>query len=380
MREDLESLPWVHLMRSHIQERLHEAYLSEFERRFSLEGLRQARDAGQQKSEMLCQWLDGEDLRYISVTAYFSSGDSAVNYTVLALQDVDERVRQELAHTKRDMQMAAILKSRYQMMNTVFLDSGQCERISLAESNGPGNVLVGDYTVFVQRAVQFHVHPDDAEKYEKMLSLDHLRRKAEDIEEYGDEVCQYRTRGENPQWIELHILYSRQQDHVMVNILGQDITREKSQEDERLRALEDRAYMITGLSSLFFSTYYIDLERDTFRAVTQQRRVGDVLGDEVNFTTAIQLYANHFVHPDDRERYLEAMKIQNLWRSLRWWQPCVTVDYRKAPGMLGPDTGACQWVRASAILARTAPDDLPKTVVYVARDIEESELEDDRSQ
>ena len=45
----------------------------------------------------------------------------------------------------------------------------------------------------------------------------------------------------------------------MVNILGQDVTEDKLQEAAKLQALEDRAYLITSLSSLFFSTYYIDL-------------------------------------------------------------------------------------------------------------------------
>ena len=379
MQEKLQSLPWSRLMRTHILDRLHEAYQYEFEHRFSLEGLRHARESGQQKTELLCQWRSGEDYRYISVTAYFGNENAGISYTVLALQDVDERMRQELHHTKRDMQMAAILKSRYQMMNTVFLDNGQCERISLAASSGPENVLIGDYAAYLQRAIDFHVHPDDVERYQQTLSLEHLRRKAESVGEYEDEVCQYRTREDDPRWIELHVLYSRQKDHVMVNILGQDITREKSQEEQRLRALEDRAYMITSLSSLFFSTYYIDLERDTFRAVTQQRRVSDVLGDEVNFTTAIQLYANHFIHPDDREKYLETMNVRNLWRSLRWWQPYAAVEFRKLPDPLDPEKGACQWVRATAVLARTSSDDMPKTVVYVARDITESDREDNRS-
>lgn len=50
--------------------------------------------------------------------------------------------------------------------------------------------------------------------------------------------------------------------------------------------VEDWAYIISSLSSLFFSTYYLNLEQDTFRAVTQLRRVGDLLGNEVNCTAA----------------------------------------------------------------------------------------------
>ena len=59
--------------------------------------------------------------RYISVTAYFGRELGPRSYTVLALQDVDEHIRQELANTQRDMQMAAILKSRYKMMNETLL-------------------------------------------------------------------------------------------------------------------------------------------------------------------------------------------------------------------------------------------------------------------
>lgn len=364
MRDRLDSQPWDALAKVHIADHLHEAYREEFARRFSLEGLRRAKEEGRQKTELLCQWRqEGADYRYISVTAYSGRELKGRSYTVLALQDVDERIRQELAHTKRDMQMAAILKCRYQMMNTVYLDSGLCERVDLTRSAGPENTRTGDYTQYIQAALEHHVHPDDAERFRSTMSLEHLRKTADGVRDYGEEMCQYRLRSDPARWIRLHILYSRQEDQVMVNILGQDISLEKSLEESRLKALEDQAYMITSLSSMFFSTYYIDLERDSFRAVTQLRRVGDVLGDAVEFTAALRLYANHFIHPDDREQYLETMNIRNLRQSLRWWQPYVSVEYRKQQ-----DEGG-GLVRATALLAQTGMDDLPKTVVYVARDI-----------
>lgn len=370
MQEELEALPWSDLVHSHIENRLHPSYQNEFEAQFSLESLRRAKAEKQPKIELLCRWQSEDDFRYVTITAYFGDALESRSYTVVALQDVDERMRRELAHTKRDMQMAAILKSRYQMMNTVYLESGVCERVDLSRSAGQEKVLTGDYAVYIQNALDHYVHPDDVEKFRALMSLEHLRRKAESIEDYGDEIFQYRIRGEKLRWIELHILYSRQKGRVMVNILGQDVTREKRQEELRLRTLEERAYMITSLSSLFFATYYVDLERDTFRAVTQQHRVMDVLGDEVNFTTALQLYANHFIHPDDREKYLQTMSSAHLSETLRWWQPYVAVEYRKLPDF--PELGdTCQMVRATAIMAQTGTDDMPKTVVYVAREITE---------
>ena len=364
------ALPWDELMRFHIKDRLHEAYREEFQRRFSLDGLRRAREEGEQKAELLCQWRSGEDYRYISVTAYLGHGPRASSYTVLALQDVEERMRRELAHTVRDMQMAAILRSRFKMMNTVDLDSGQCERVDLSQPAGSENIQVGDYGQYIQNALSSYVHPDDRETFWALLSLEHLREKARSIEEYGDEICQYRLMGREIRWIELHVLYSRQGERVMVNIMGQDITREKQQEAASRQTLEDRAHIISSLSSLFFSTYYLDVEHDSFRAVIQLRRVGDLLGEEVNYTAALQIYANHFVHPDDRAAYLQTMGVENLRSSLRWWQPCVAVEYRKLPD--DPHSEAYSWVRATAVLAQTSADDMPRTVVYVAQDISQN--------
>lgn len=370
MQEGLSVAPWSKLMHTHIEDRLHEAYQDEFRRRFSLEGLRQARTEGQQKVELLCQWRSGEDYRYISVTAYFGRELKFRSYTVLALQDVDERVRQELAHTKRDMQMAAVLKSRFKMMNTVDLETGQCQRMDLTQPAGMENTLSGDYTAYIQRAMSGFVHPDDAKNFWGVLSLDHLREKAAATEDYSEEVCLYRQQGEPVRWIELRVIYSRQKDnHVMVNILGQDVTREKQQEESRLQALEDRTSIISSLSTLFFSTYYIDLDQDTFRAVTQQRRVGDVLGNEINYTAALQIYANHFVHPDDRAEYLSALDVRHLRGSLRWWQPYVAVEYRKLSENPEDAPDTWEWVRATAVLSRTNSDDMPKTAVYIAQDI-----------
>ena len=123
-------------------------------------------------------------------------------------------------------------------------------------------------------------------------------------------------------------------------------------------ATEDELSDIIGsLSRLFSSTYYVNLEQDTYRAVIQLRRVGDVLGNEVNYTSAIRIYAQYFVHPEDQAEYLQAMDVENLRRELRWWQPCVAVEYRR------PAVGA------SAVLARAGEDDAPLTAVYVAQDI-----------
>ncbi len=368
-REELSvTLPWSELMQP-LKGRLHPAYREEFQRKFSLEGLRRAKKDGQQKTELLCQMDAGSGYRYISATAYLGRELGQKSYTVLAMQDVDEHIRQELAHTQWDMQMAAILKSRYKILNTVHLDSGLCERVDLDDAAGPQNTLTGDYAHYIENAIGRYVHPSDAEAYRSSLSLEHLQERAAATEDYQEEFCQYRLRGEPVRWIELHVIYCRQGDQVMVNILGRDVTRERSQEEKRLQALEDRANIIGSLGTLFFSIYYMDLENDTFRAVTQLRRVEDILGGEVNYTAALRVYADNFIHPDDRAAYLETMSIKNLQQTLRWWQPYVAVEYRKLPDYPETHAGTGGWVRATAVLAQSGEDEAPKTVVYVAQDI-----------
>lgn len=132
---------------------------------------------------------------------------------------------------------------------------------------------------------------------------------------------------------------------------------------------EELTHIIASLSRLFFSTYFINLAHDTFRAVTQLRRVGELLGNEVNFTAGLQIYANHFIHPDDRREYLRVMNVDNLRQELRWWNPCMAVEYRRPVENPGGGGSGWGWVRATAVLSQAGENDLPLTAVYVAQDI-----------
>lgn len=311
-----------------------------------------------------------------STTVYSKSFDGTVNITAKEIlwenttpAYVIAVVPHGIENARRESRMVSVLRSRFRMMTTVDLDTGECERMRLGRGSEQDAVMTGEYSSYIERATKEHVHPDDAKAFRDTLSLEHLREKASQTQDYDEEVFTYRQRGEPARWIELRVIYSRHGDKTAVNILGQDVTREKSREESSNRALEERAYIIGSLSSLFFATYYMDLERGTFRTVMQQRNVGDVLGNEVNCTAALQIYANHFIHPDDREEYFEVINVENIAQSLRWWQPSLAVEYRKLLDEPGSDTSSWSWVRATVVLARSGSDDMPKTAIYVAQDI-----------
>lgn len=225
------------------------------------------------------------------------------------------------------------------------------------------------------------VHPDDVERFVAFTRPDQLRRAAG----AGRDVSTllYRRReGDGYRWNLMEAVPDRPEGGRTATLCVKDIhdVLREGQEREgiaaRLHALEDHAYIVSSLSSLFFSTYYLDLEQDSFRAVTQLHQVENVLGSEVNCTAALRIYANHFIHPKDREEYLRVMNVENLRKTLRWWKPYAAVEYRRLPEESdGVDGGPWSWVRATAVLARAGENDLPRTAVYVAQDITEGRRE-----
>lgn len=369
---------WDALMEFHAREQLHKAYQEEFIQKFSLNALQKAWADGEQKIEMICQRQVDGCYRYISAAAYFNREKREKNYAVVALQDTDERIRREVKHSQSDIRLAALIKSRYNIMNTVDLESGECERVYLNQTDSSDDNQSGDYDYYVKRAISKYIYEADIEVFQNTLSLEHLRQKALETDDFAEEVCQYRLK--NPvRWMEEHVLYIRQNDTVLVNVLGRDITKEKLREEEAIHAAQEKIYIINSLSSLFFATYYVDLEHDTFRAVTQLKKVGKILGDEANYTAGLSTYAETFIHPEDRKEYLELMGYQNLSQALSREHPYVAVEYRK---ILKEKNNAHEygWIRATAILAQTDADGNPKTALYVAQDVTESKQKEEREQ
>lgn len=374
-----QTLMWDVVMQSRLMGRIHPENREKFGQKFSLEGLLSARDAGMQKIDMLCQWQTGDKYRYVAVIVYFGRNQGTRNYAVLALQDVDKRVRQEQILSQRDMQMAAILKSRFHVMTTIHLEEDLCERFWLNESAQPQNGGAGRYTHYYQRALENSVSPEDRDKFIRYMSPEHMRGQAEKTEDYSEEICSYRLKGTREQWLEQHVTYIRRDGKVLVNILGRDITKEKQAEEQRRKLEQEQEGIIESLSSMFFATYYGDLEQNQMRGMSQLEDVRKVLGDRTDYDSALRTYAENFVHPEDRTNYLCTMSSRNLRQVLKKEQPFVTFAYRKMPeaGAAADDYG---WIRATAVMARTDEEGKASGIVYAAQDVTESKRKEMREQ
>lgn len=376
------TLPWDELMKTRLTLQIHPTDRERFCSMFSLENLRRARDTSVNKTDMLCQWRGEEDheYRYMAVIAYFGQNHSARNYVILALQNVDKRVRQEHALSLRDMQLAAILKSRYSVMTTVYLENGQCEQIQINESSTMQNVLAGSYHQYFRKALESAVHPEDAANFQKVLSPEHLYQKAAQTRDYSEEICQYRMAEPSLCWMEDHVIYARQGNRISIHILGRDITREKLAEELRKQEEQEQEDIIRTLGGMFFATYYADLEQDTFRSVTQLQEVEKTLEGKVDYATGLKIYAENFVHPDDRAEYLEVLSIQNLRRTLSKKQPYVTLAYRRLPKHPDAKPEEYGWIRSTAIMSQANPDGTVHSIVYAAQDVTQSKRKEMREQ
>lgn len=366
---------WDSLLLKMVNEFYHPECREKALQNYSLGALRESWKKGEKK-ELLCRRMMNGSYHYVLTTAYFHENSTNSHYVIVAMQDVDERTRQEIRRTQNDKRMAAVMKSRYSVMNTVNLDTGVCERVYLNDADDSGRVHRGDYEYFIQKAVDEIVYEEDIDIFKSDLSLESLRKKAEGVEDFLELICQYRIKGPSVIWVEEHVIFLRQDKAVLVNILGRDITKEKLKEAAAMKAKAERTNIIHSLSSLFFAAYYMDMESNTFRMVTQVDEVGEILGTEANCREGIRTYARHFVHPDDREEYLEKMDFQNLLDNLSEEHPVIAVEYRRIREE-GDGFEENGWIRATAVLAETKNGKIRKAL-YVAQDVTEIKQKEER--
>ncbi len=341
----------------------------------SLESMRTAWKNGEKNKTLPCRVLLNGELRYISISVYFKENRKQGGYAILTFRDVDKQTKADMERTQNDRRMAAIIRSRYSILNTIDLETGICERVYLREGI-TGRHEEGDYDYYVKRAYEETVVEADKEDFKKALFLENLRKNAETVQDFREDICQYRHKGDTLLWTEEHVLYIQQEGKTVVNILGRDITSEKLAEEHAHRESEEKASIINSLSSMFFATYYIDLENDILRPVRQKAAVSSILGDERNYTQAINLYARNFISADDREEYLEYVSYRRLRNTLSTEQPVVAFEYRMKPD----ENNRRAWIRASIVLAETTSDGRPKRALYVAQDVTESKLKEEQEQ
>ena len=371
-------LKWDELLKIVQQEFFHPDYQKELWKACSLEGIRRLWRSGEKRQIIVSRRLMGDIYRYVEIAVNIYKGGNGSHYAVIAFQDVDERTRREIQRYQNDMRMSAIVRSRYDFMETVHLDTGMCERIDLKATGDFSNAQTGVYEYFIRKAAEESVYEEDVTYFLDVFSLEHLREFASHVSGSEERVVQYRLKGEPVTWLEQRLFFLRQQEIMMVNILGRDITEEKQREDFISREKKDHGQIISSMSQMFFATYFMNLENGTYRAVAQIDEVGGVLGEEANIRQGFRRYAEHFVHPDDREEYLAAVDLDNIRARLSKMVPYMAVEYRRIRLQDGEikDNG---WIRATIVMAGEQ-DGKATRALYVVQDVTDVKEKEAREQ
>ncbi|MBQ9493900.1 MAG: response regulator [Oscillibacter sp.] len=171
------------------------------------------------------------------------------------------------------------------------------------------------------------IYPDDRKEVELSITqqVSESKRKLDHVE--------YRiTRKDGAvRWVDDYGRLVRTQDHGDVYfVLIRDITELHEARTENVR----RAEVIEGLSVDFKSIYLVNLETGVMRPYRMRSEYFLAIsaelggtGREANWGDILPLYAERYVLPEDRERYLREISVETIRRRLLS-EPSYTVDYR----------------------------------------------------
>ena len=275
----------------------------------------------------------------------------------------------QINKTENDKRIIAIIKSRYDTMTTVDLETGMCERIYLKIAGTPSeHKITGDYTSAIKRVLDTHIDEDYKSIFWNTMSLEALRSKAKTVEESAESIIEYHLKEPKIEWVEEHVFFIRQNNKMTVHILARDITDKKQKQAADIQTTNDYHNIIDCLSGIYFAAYYIDITTQMCSAIRQKKTVEKILGDELNFNEAINNYANNFIHPDDIDEYLCTFNIDNLSETLSPEYSFISFEYRRIWRDKKGEIIDDGWVRATAAAAEFENKKL-KTVLYVAQDI-----------
>ena len=137
---------------------------------------------------------------------------------------------------------------------------------------------------------------------------------------------------------------------------------------------------IHSLSRLFISSYYMDLrtgKREYLSSAedsVEKYLTGTFYKEAPNdYEDAIHIYANKYVHPDDREIYLNMYSRAYMEKTLSSENKFYSFNYRQIAG------GVEKWLRMHAIVASYGPDGKPTHVVLAIMDVDK-EIQNDIQQ
>lgn len=134
---------------------------------------------------------------------------------------------------------------------------------------------------------------------------------------------------------------------------------------------------IHSFTRLFISSYYLDLQtgKSEYLSKVEESKESYLTGDfyesaPKNHEDAIQIYAERFVHTEDRKMYCNMCEKQYVIKNLNPEHQFYSFDYRQVAG------GEERWYRMHVIAASFLPNGEPSHVVMAVMDVDKQVRKD----
>lgn len=176
---------------------------------------------------------------------------------------------------------------------TIYSESDEYSKNVLART-----ITGGDFFNDIAINISVSVHKDDRKLIEKLFARENLKRL---IQNESEAVAEYRILiNKEFQWYRLKIVKSRQhKNHFLVGVFN--VNKDRAQEKELRR-------VVNGLASEFVSLLHVDMATGMFKTYRfdeddDVKHLVNNCGN--NYQVFVNVYADKFVHPEDKELFIK---------------------------------------------------------------------------
>ena len=311
------------ILRQYIKDRVHPEDQESLSQRICLETLQRVfanRDDYMGNYRVL---IDGETHHYQYNYGKVAGG----KHVVAGFQNIDDIIDEHEAQQKEMAEQTAIistLASSYRNVYLADLDTGDARVVKLASDYDVRAVRDTNNQTFhfdavVDRWVRENVHPDDKDRIKETLNMANLNevfaKQTEMLGTYrsldGGEYHYYQY--------DFRKIIGTNRIVAGFKIVDDIVAQRTAEEEAHRKELEDQFAIIDALSRDYMTIYLANLEDGTAEAIRVSsdyayKKMSDLVGSSFPFETAIQEWANTCLHPDDRNRLLKSISVDNLRR------------------------------------------------------------------
>lgn len=97
--------------------------------------------------------------------------------------------------------------------------------------------------------------------------------------------------------------------------------------EKNLKEIKKSRQIINNYINEYDTVYIVDMEKDSFEVIKEQKKANDNPKEHPKFSDSIQNYIQHNVFPDDREKLLQESLFQNIRKRLET-QSSYSLEYR----------------------------------------------------